>query len=204
MLLFILTGITGTFIWTYEIDFWFGKISINVLMFAFYILGSISTTVTNLNTVRNHIKNSNDRVVLNHHPSYKTAPILTMMPIISVIVLSVVWWAVTPQLLTQQPRGFILTVGWLFSYIMIRHIVIHVTKEPFVYWFYVELALIVVILNSFIVAGDPLVDVFIVMWIYLGIIALCCVHVMTVVTMQISSHLKFHPFKVLPQLPTTM
>jgi len=193
--LYLFTAIVGGNFWLTKVDLVFATFSINELIFMFYVLGSTSTIFGHFRTVRAWIAQNQPLPKEGARHSYDI--ISTSLPMILCVCLSVFYFAANPQLLFETPRLFLLTIGWLFSYTMLRHLALYITKDKYEYWFWLYVFYVVAIFNCFL-QGAIMPDV-VMLWIVNVVTALHCAFVIVAVTRQFSAQLNIHPFKITPQ-----
>eukprot|EP01102_Stenamoeba_stenopodia_P018810 TRINITY_DN6962_c0_g1_i1.p1 TRINITY_DN6962_c0_g1~~TRINITY_DN6962_c0_g1_i1.p1 ORF type:complete len:419 (+),score=58.92 TRINITY_DN6962_c0_g1_i1:12-1268(+) len=122
MIIGLVSAIGTPHVWTTKLFTINGYvIQLNYFVILLSVLGMISTAGRNiLKVVRSK----------SHRPGV-TLPVVfaELIPIVTLVILSVSWVIASPQLLNEYPRLFLMTIGYTFAYLVTRLIVQRICKE---------------------------------------------------------------------------
>lgn len=123
MIIGLVSAIGTPFVWTTHLFYIHNyDITLNRFVILASILGMISTVARNVMKV---IRSKS------HRPGV-TLPVVfaELIPIVTLVILSVSWVIASPQLLTEEhPRLMLITIGFTFAYLVTRLIVQRICKE---------------------------------------------------------------------------
>eukprot|EP01116_Phalansterium_solitarium_P009198 TRINITY_DN23244_c0_g1_i1.p1 TRINITY_DN23244_c0_g1~~TRINITY_DN23244_c0_g1_i1.p1 ORF type:complete len:378 (+),score=-37.77 TRINITY_DN23244_c0_g1_i1:117-1250(+) len=136
----LVTAMFGSDFWLTSINFGVGVIQVNHLLAGLSFLGTISTCLDFVYGVYKHF------VTL--QISFK-ATLPFFAPFSLLMMASCSWVVIAPDVLYNQPKQFMFTIGWIASYLTIRLVVQSVCKEPYLVYYPILSPLLACVANAF-------------------------------------------------------
>lgn len=172
------------------------EITVNKFIILLSVLGMFSTVARNVWKVIN---------AKPHRPGVKLTTVFAeLLPLATLVVLTICWAISSTSLLVYCPRLFVITVGYTFAYLVSRLIVQRICKEEPKLFYPVLLLLYIAVLISvikwfvhqspdFMGSSDP---EYIYLWVYFGIIMSVFLTLCVSLILQLTSHLNISCFTI--------
>jgi len=185
----ILTFFFGPSMWISEWNIFGYFLQLNQLFVFFMLTGMCVTVYKNIANVRRHLITRN----LATRPA-----LLCLIPFGLLIGMTLFWNWLSPTLLRQHPRLFIMTIGFLFSYLTIRLIVHAVCHEMLKLYYNVLTPLFIINIFSFIgsLLPRPIIEDEVILSLYFLATFLHIVYLILSIVGEFCHYLNIRPFTI--------
>jgi len=189
--LLLLTAWKGAMWWSVPLETYIlGTVEPKYLFVLISSLGFLGTLYEHVTTVSNHMSANGGK--------FKNT-LFVLVPLATLIVLSVLWVWCAPILLEQHLRLYVSTIALLFAYIQIRLIVQHITKDRAGIYYNALSPLVLITLHSFIGSlTTPLLEDEFILQIYFLCVLLHTLFLVASIVTELALYLNISVFTISP------